>query len=91
MTTSFGRRGPIRVLTTDGLQFVANLSDDEASAVGRHWNVIRRYLETGAVDEVWRMEGTVVAGMRLETNLVEIEYHAIRGDVQFESMYGEVQ
>jgi hypothetical protein len=81
----------MRVLTTDGLRFLPDLSDREASVVGRHWNAVRRYLETGAVADVWRMEGTVVAGMRLETNLAEIEYHAIRGDMQFESMYGEVQ
>ncbi len=90
MSTSFGR-GPIRVLTIHGLQYPSSLSDGEASAVGRHWNAVRRYLETGVVVELMELEGTEVAGMRLETRLAEIEHHAIRGDVEFESIYGEVQ
>jgi len=85
------RRSAMRVLTTDGLQFTVDLSDGEASAVGHHWNAIRRYLETGAVDGLMELEGTEVAGMRLETRLAEIERHAIRGDVEFESIYGQVQ
>jgi len=90
MSTSSGR-GPIRVLTTHGLQFTVDLSDGDASAVGHHWNAIRRYLETGAVDGLMELEGTEVAGMKLETDLTEIERHAIRGDVEFESIYGQVQ
>jgi len=85
------RGSAMRVLTTDGLQYPAGLSDREASAVGRHWNAIRRYLETGAVVELMGIEGTEVAGMVLETRLTQIERHAIRGDVEFESIYGEVQ
>ncbi len=90
MSTTFGR-GPIRVLTTHGLQYPSDLTDGEASAVGRHWNAIRRYLETGAVVELMELEGTEVVGVRLETRLVEIEHQAIRGNVEFESIYGEVQ
>ncbi len=89
MRTTFGR-GPIRVLTTHGLQYPSDLNDGEASAVGRHWNAIRRYLETGAVVELTELEGTKVAGMRLETRIAEIEHHAIRGNVEFESIYGEI-
>lgn len=90
MSTSSGR-GPIRVLTTHGLQYPSGLSDGEASAVGHHWNAVRRYLETGVVDGLMELEGTEVAGMKLETRLAEIERHAIRGDVEFESIYGQVQ
>ncbi len=85
------RGSAMRVLTTDGLRFLPDLSDREASAVGHHWNAIRRYLETGAVDGLMELEGTEVAGMKLETDLTEIERHAIRGDVEFESIYGQVQ
>ncbi len=90
MSTSSGR-GPIRVLTTHGLQHPSGLSDDDATTVGRYWNAVRRYLETGAVDGLMELEGTEVAGMKLETRLAEIEHHAIRGDVEFESIYGQVQ
>ena len=81
----------MRVLTTDGLRFLPDLSDREASAVGRHFNAIRRYLETGAVVELMELEGTEVAGNVLETSLTQIEHHAIRGNVEFESIYGDVQ
>jgi hypothetical protein len=81
----------MRVLTTEGLQFVPDLTAEEASLVGRHWNAIRHYLETGAVRDLRQLEGTVVAGRRLETSLTQIEHHAICGDVEFESIYGDVQ
>ena len=84
-------RAPLRVLTVEGIAFLPNLSNDDATTVGRYWNAVRRYLETGVVVKLMELEGTEVAGMRLETRLAEIERHAIRGDVEFESIYGQVQ
>ncbi len=83
-------RPPIRVLTTDGLQFLPDLSESEASAVGCHWNTVRRYLDYGLDDELAAFADVTVAGYALETRLDVLEWHAIRGDVRFESIYDEV-
>ncbi len=83
-------RPPVRVLTTDGLQFLPDLSESEASAVGRHWNAVRRYLDYGLDDELADFVDVSVAGHELETRPDVIEWHAIRGDVRFESIYEEV-
>ena len=81
----------IRVLTTQGPGAVVGLSPAEASAVGRHWNAVRRYLETGDDDDLASFEGVVVGGRELETRRNAVEYYAVRGEVTFESIYGEVQ
>ena len=83
-------RAPLRVLTTDGVQFLAGLSDGEAGQVGRHWNAVRHYLDTGEDHQLPQFAGAVVAGFTLETRVKVIEGHAIRGDVRFESIYDEV-
>jgi len=82
--------GPIRTLTTSGLQFLVGLSADEASDVGQHWNAIRRYLEYGDDTELSRFDGVAVVGFELEADPDTIEWHAVRGDVRFESIYDEV-
>jgi hypothetical protein len=79
----------MRVLTTDGLQFLSNLSDRDASQVGRHWNALRRYLDTGQDFDMPEFDAVDVAGYRLETRTDVIEWHAIRGDVRFEDIYEE--
>ncbi len=83
-------RPPMRVLTTAGLQFLPDLTDREASAVGRHWNALRRYLDYGDDSALTEFEQAEVGGYQLETDLDAIEGHAIRGDVRFESIYDEV-
>jgi len=88
--TAGGPRPPIRVLTTQGQQFLPSLSDREATAVGRHWNAVRRYLEFGDDWDLAEFEGVMVGGYELETRANAIEWHAIRGDVRFESIYDEV-
>lgn len=93
-------RTAVRVLATDGLHFLANLSAADASAVGRHWNVIRHYLDTGHTYDLADFDRVEVAGtdeqgssrtVALETDPDQIDMHAIRGDVRFESIYDEVQ
>lgn len=81
---------PMRVLSTDGVQFVGGLSAHDASEVGRHWNAIRRYLEYGEETDLSAFAGVAVGGRMLETDLYQIEWHAVRGDVRFESIYDEV-
>ena len=93
----------LRVLTTTGLRVVTGLTAAEASQVGRHWNAIRRYLETGDDTRLTGLTGVVVGathppgpgvgtagGFELETDLDVIEWHAVRGDIGFESIYDEV-
>ncbi len=83
-------RTPIRVLTTTGLQFLPDLTDREATEVGRHWNALRRYLDFGDEAGLAEFEQLEVGGYELETDLDAIEWHAVRGDVRFESIYDEV-
>jgi hypothetical protein len=93
-------RSAVRVLTTRGLDYLTDLSDHHASVVGRHWNAIRRYLETGDSYDLEPFERVRVTGrddsgqgvsVVLETDLDEIDRHAVRGDIRFESIYDEVQ
>ncbi len=78
------------MLTTQGLEFLPNLTDREASAVGRHWNAVRRYLDYGYDAELAEFEGIEVGSFELETRTNAVEWHAVRGDVRFESIYDEV-
>ncbi len=93
-------RHPIRVLTTGGLDYLADLDDRDATSVGRHWNAVRRYLETGHDDDLADFDNIAVTGRdeagavrtaRLETDLDAIDRLAVRGEVRFESIYDEVQ
>jgi len=85
-----GARPPIRVLTRQGIQFLPNLTDQEASQVGRHWNAVRRYLEHGDETGLSHLDGVTVGGFTLETDPYAVEWHAMRGEVRFESIYDEV-
>lgn len=93
----------IRVLTSQGVQFMSGLSDSDRSLVGHHWNAVRRYLETGQTDELEALEGAMVGGeefghlpgiplrgVSLDCDPSSIEWHAVRGEVSFESIYDEV-
>jgi hypothetical protein len=83
-------RPQVRVLTTHGVRFLPGLSGRDATAVGRHWNAVRRYLDYGEDHQLGEFEGVEVAGVELETRLGAIEYWAIRGEVRFEDIYDEV-
>ncbi len=51
---------------------------------------MRAYLDFGDEGPLDQLEASTVAGFDLETDLGAIEWHAIRGDVSFESIYDEV-
>ncbi len=87
---SRSHRPPLRVLTTTGVQFLSDLTDREATVVGRHWNALRRYLDFGDEAGLAEFEQIEVGGYELETDLDAIEWQAVRGDVRFESIYDEV-
>ncbi len=89
MKTAIANRAHLRVLTTGGIEFL-DLTHTEASIVGRHWNAIRHYLEAGDSSGLHQLRGVRVAGHELETRFDVIEWHAVRGDVTFESIYDEV-
>ena len=83
-------RADVRALTTRGVEMLPGLSDIDASTVGRHWNAVRRYLEYGYETDLSNFHGVSVAGRFLETDPDVIDWHALRGDVRFESIYDEV-
>jgi hypothetical protein len=93
-------RDAIRMLSTSGVVFLAAVTNTDAGIIGRHWNAVRRYLETGDSDDLEPFEQVRVTGrddsgqarrVVLETDLDEIDRYAIRGDIRFESIYDEVQ
>lgn len=91
---------PIRVLTTSGLRFLYGLSEHDRSIVAQHWNAVRRFLEYGDDAQLSPFDRYLVTGndhgsgeserLELETDLESIEFHAVRGEVSFESIYDEV-
>ncbi len=83
-------RGPIRVLTTGGVIHLRGLDDAEASEVGRHWNAVRRYLETGDDSALAEFQHSFIRGRELAASATVVEWHAVRGEVAFESIYDEV-
>jgi hypothetical protein len=83
-------RPPIRVLATGGIIFLTGLTTAEATTVGRHWNAVRSYLEYGDDRKLVQFINVRVAGHLLEADPLVIEWHALRGDVRFESIYDEV-
>ncbi len=83
-------RGPIRVLTTGGLVHLRGLHDAEATEVGRHWNAVRRYLETGDDAALAEFQHVFIRGRELAASRRVVEWFAVRGEVAFESIYDEV-
>lgn len=85
----------IRVLTTRGVAFVDVSDPWERSAVGRHWNAVREFLEYGddrtlralEVELLQSPNGVLVGDVELSFDLDLIEREAFRGEVHFESIY----
>jgi hypothetical protein len=70
--------------------FLSGLTAAEATTVGQHWNALRTYLEYGDDRKLAQFVNMHVAGYVLETDPLVIQWHALRGDVRFESIYDEV-
>jgi len=77
----------MRVLTTDGVEYLEVRDPVERSVVGQHWNAVRTYLNTGDDSRLWQLEGETVAGKQLETDPDAIEEQARRGELDFEDIY----
>jgi hypothetical protein len=80
---------PMRAITRSGLMTVGGLSPSEASAVGRHDNAVRRYLDTGSADDLEEFEGVVIQGHELETSPDALDWYALTNDIRFEDIYAE--
>ncbi len=78
---------PMRVLTTEGEKWMENLPYGEASAVGQHWNAVRKALE-GDDWPLLQMWGTTVGGHQLETDPLVIYVLGHQGEVNFDDLYG---
>ena len=90
----------IRVPTSTGVRFEPALSVADATSVGRHWNAVRHFLDTGDDSGLAEFDGEQITatdegghGSRLTllTDLDAIELQALRGEIRFESIYDEVQ
>ncbi len=90
MASTTPPRGPIRVLTTGGMITLSGLGDAEATEVGRHWNAVRRYLETGEDTALAEFQRSFIRGRELAASAALVEWFAVRGEVSFESIYDEV-
>lgn len=68
----------MRVLTPSGLRLLLVEEDSaDASLIGRHWNAVKRYRNTGRWDELRTFRGRTVIGLDPDTELpVELELEA---------------
>ncbi len=81
------RRPPMRAVTRTGLVLISDLSDEQASVVGRHDNAVKRYLDTGDDSALTEFEG--VAGHELETDLDALDWLALAAAIDFLEIYEE--
>ncbi len=82
-------RAPMRAVTRAGLVLIPDLSDEQASLVGRHDNAVRRYLDTGDDSDLEEFDGVTVAGHELETSLDALDFYALINEIRFEDIYEE--
>lgn len=77
----------MRILTSTGPQWVDVTTDSDASDIGSFWNGVRKFVNTGDDSGLWAFEGQVIGEYELLTDLDEIEYWALRGELEFEDIY----
>jgi len=88
-------RRKLRIPTREGLREITVSDSHEASLVGRYWNAVKRYLETGDASAIQKFTGkhiTDANGKRilLLTNLEEMDRQANAGNLSFETMYAKL-
>lgn len=81
----------IRVITTHGIVTMIGLDEDERSTVGRHWNAVKRYVQTGDDTALDPFVAIRVGGRELETRTHALDFHANVGELSFESIYEDPQ
>jgi hypothetical protein len=85
----------LRVLSLPGkrgLREIAFNDSREASLVGRYWDAVRLYLQTGDASRLRRFRGKFALdadGRRIDlmTNLDELDRQGSAGELSFESIY----
>jgi hypothetical protein len=83
-------RRKMRVLTPTGPASVTVTSSARASLVGRHWDAIGVYLNTGDTEPLSALRTPTVAGVELVTDPDVIDELARRGGFDFSSIYSRV-
>ncbi len=83
-------RAPMRTVTRTGLVLIPDLSDEQASVVGRHDNAVKRYLDTGDDSALTQFKGVTVAGHELETDLDALDWLALAAAIDFLEIYEEI-
>lgn len=81
-------RERMRVLTTRGQRWM-QLDDGAASVVARHWNEVRRFLETGDEQPLLDFSQYLIDEQHLETDPMVIYALGHRGELNFDDLYGE--
>lgn len=80
----------LRVMTTQGPLLVTGLTPEEASLVGRHHNAIRQYTRRFDPTGLDAFAGVAVGGYELETRLDVLDWWAMTGELDYESIYEQV-
>ena len=80
----------IRVMTTEGPVLVAQLSASEARLVGAHHNAVKQYTRRYDPSGLDAFVGVQVGGHELETRLDVLDWWAMTGELDYESIYEQV-
>ena len=80
------------VLTPEGKQEVVLRDSREASKVGKHWNAVQKYVETGDASALEQFAGVQVTDVQgnkiaLLTDTDTLDLYADAGVLSFESIY----
>ena len=70
-----------------GRIWVEPRNDEEASDIGSYWNAARKFARTGDDSDLWPFEGLFIGEYEFETDPDEIEFWALRGELEFEDIY----
>jgi hypothetical protein len=80
----------MRVMTTDGPVLVTGLTTEERSLVARHHNAIKRYTRRYHTADLATFVDVHVGGRELETRLDVLDWWAMTGELDYESIYEQV-
>jgi hypothetical protein len=80
----------MRVLTANGVRSIDVLGDsDTSSLIGRHWNAVKHFLNTGETEVLEPFRGWRVGPHRLAIAPDFIEQWALAGELDFEDIYDD--
>jgi len=87
------RKKPVLLIPTrEGVREIAVPDFRQASQVGRYWNAVKRYLETGDSSAIEKFRGKSITDARgteipLLTDLEQLDRLAGAGVLSFETIY----